>query len=100
MIFDTSGELLIETGNGADLEREDYPDNLYLPDHLIFVGKNQLISVLQSLNYEIVEMREYRLDTALNAIKGVAKKILRRPARVTIPYTSDFRSLFILARSR
>ena len=41
------GELLVVTGNGADIERADYPQALSLPDHVVFGGEAHIVGVLE-----------------------------------------------------
>lgn len=94
-----SGELLIETGNGGDLEsRQDYPDTLYLPDHLVFAGEAHMRAFLTEAGFEVVSVHRYRQDTLVNFAKNVAKLMMGRAATLTVPYTSPFRTVFYRAR--
>ena len=45
------GELLIVTGNGADISYNEYPEDLSLPDHLIFTGEAHLKDYLYNLGF-------------------------------------------------
>ena len=95
------GELFIETGNLADLKtREEFPEELRLPDHLIFAGETQLAQYLDRAGMDISEMRRERFDTATYFAKSIAKKLIGRPVIVRPPYSSSYCSLQIRARKR
>lgn len=95
------GEIFIETGNLADLERRDqFPGELGLPDHLVFAGEAQLRGFLDQAGFEIVRIQKLRVDGAMHLAKNVIKKILGRPVKLAIPYTSRYRSLLVRARLR
>ena len=53
------GELVLQTGNWAELEREHIPDQLQLPDHLSFASEALLSRLLQRCGFEIVARRRY-----------------------------------------
>jgi 2-polyprenyl-3-methyl-5-hydroxy-6-metoxy-1,4-benzoquinol methylase len=95
------GVLFLETGNGGDLEsREAYPGLLYLPDHLIFVGVNQMTSLLESIGFEIEDVRKYRVDGIIFCLKELVKSMLARRHRCYMPYMSPFRTVLYKARKR
>src|SRR3569623_2337283 len=59
------GELFIETGNGGVLDSmQDYPDLLYLPDHLGFAGEAHLRDYLAQSGFSGVSTAAFRVDTA------------------------------------
>jgi 2-polyprenyl-3-methyl-5-hydroxy-6-metoxy-1,4-benzoquinol methylase len=93
------GDFFLETGNLADVSnRNEFADELGLPDHLVFAGESQLTQFLSRAGFEIVEIDRQRIDTPLFFAKTVAKKLLGRPAVVRLPYSSGYRSLRIRAR--
>jgi SAM-dependent methyltransferase len=95
------GELFIETGNLADLRhRDDFFGELGLPDHLVFAGERHLVGYLEEMGFEIVTVRRQRVDTAVALLKNVAKRLLGRPVKLRVPYTSAYRQLQIRARLR
>lgn len=94
-----SGEVFIETGNLADMEtRSDFPGELGLPDHLVFAGVKQLTTYLNASGFEVVDIREDRVDNLLNTIKNIVKKIIGRQGHIRLPYTSKYRQIRIRAK--
>ena len=94
-----SGELFIETGNLADLERRNqFPGILDLPDHLVFSGESQMARFLDQAGFQIVEIERHRVDGPVNFAKDVAKALLGRPIVLRPPYSSEYRQLMIRAR--
>jgi 2-polyprenyl-3-methyl-5-hydroxy-6-metoxy-1,4-benzoquinol methylase len=92
------GEIILETGNAADLESKSVPGDLSLPDHLIFAGEKHIIGFLEREGFNIIEIKRYRIDTFLGFIKDVIKKIIGKNVNLVFPYSSSYRSLFIRAR--
>lgn len=93
------GQIFVETGNLADLDRRDeFPGELGLPDHLVFAGETQLCGFLQKAGFDIVRLERKRIDDATNLAKNVVKKLLGRPVRFGLPYTSRYRQLQVRAR--
>lgn len=95
------GELLLVTGNGAEIARADYPQVLSLPDHLLFAGEPQLRRLLTDAGF-LVE-RVLRHATTMPRphwearLEGLASRLLRR----RVGYAgSPFRSLWLRARRR
>jgi 2-polyprenyl-3-methyl-5-hydroxy-6-metoxy-1,4-benzoquinol methylase len=86
------GVLFLETGNGGDIERTQYPDDLYLPDHLVFAGRNHIEMFLQKAAFRIVMTDERRIDSSSLA-KRVIKSLLKRR-----PVFSPFRTVFFKAQ--
>lgn len=91
-------EIIVETGNGADMTVEQYHDQLYLPDHLTFCGAAHLRGFLGE-RYELIGEAGYRVDTALQFAKDLIKPLLGRPAKAVIPYSSPFRTFFVRGRA-
>lgn len=93
------GEIFMETGNLADLEmRGEFPDELGLPDHLVFAGEAQLRRYLSDAGFHVTHVRTQRIDGALSMAKCLAKRLLGRPAHLRVPYTSKYRQLLVRAR--
>lgn len=92
------GQMIIETGNAADLEHcDEAPNELGLPDHLVFAGREQMRRYLDSAGFELRSIYEERFDTATQMAKNAMKKFLRCPTRVRIPYTSAYRQIILRA---
>jgi SAM-dependent methyltransferase len=99
--LEPGGELFLETGNLADLQqREEFPYELGLPDHLVFAGERHLTGYLERAGFEIVRIRRWRIDGLVNLAKNVVKKLIGRPAAFGIPYTSRYRQIQLRARLR
>ncbi len=102
-VLNPGGDLILVTGNGADMSREDYPDPLYLPDHLIFAGEKHLTGILEKNGFDVVKVDRYRYFYRdvfpVFIAKQAAKRILGRPTEPIIN-RSSFRSLFIRATLR
>jgi SAM-dependent methyltransferase len=100
-VLKPGGELYVETGNLADLERrEEFPGELGLPDHLVFAGERHLLGYLERFGFEVVRIRRWRIDGFVNLAKNIVKMLIGRPAGVGIPYTSRYRQLQVRARLR
>ncbi|HEU4561390.1 MAG TPA: class I SAM-dependent methyltransferase [Longimicrobium sp.] len=100
-VLKPGGVVLIETGNGGDLpSAAAYPDVLYLPDHLVFAGVRHMDTFLGRNGFEVVEVRQHRLDTPAWVARNVAKRLMGRRVRVGLPLRSPFRTVFIKARLR
>lgn len=56
-----SGELILETGNTAELSFEDHYRPFYLPDHLSFASESIVVGILERLGYEIICIKKYPL---------------------------------------
>jgi len=93
------GALLIETGNAGDLaKREDYPDQLYLPDHLVFAGRAQMRSMLEAFGFAVDRIVTTRMDNLAWAVRTTGKSFLAGRPVVSLPYRSPFRSVFYKAQ--
>lgn len=98
-VLKEGGSLFIETGNLADLRvRSEFPGELGLPDHLVFAGESQLKGFLERAGFEVVRIEAVRIDGFLHLAKCVLKRILGRPVRFTLPYTSRYRQLLVRAQ--
>ena len=93
------GEVLIETGNGGDLnDAWEFPGPLYLPDHLQFAGERHLEQFLTDAGFTVLAKHRRRTDTLRLAIHWAAQRARGYPAKLRLPYTSRFRTIFYRAR--
>jgi SAM-dependent methyltransferase len=100
-VLEPGGEIYLETGNLADLERRsEFPYELGLPDHLVFAGEKHITGFLERAGFEIVRIRRWRIDGIVNLAKNAVKKLLGRPAALGVPYTSRYRQVQVRARLR
>jgi SAM-dependent methyltransferase len=100
-VLSPKGEVFIETGNLADLDRrEDFPGELGLPDHLVFAGEKHLRGYLDRAGFDVLGIEASRIDGLFNLAKNVVKRLIGRPGAIGIPYTSRYRQLRIRARRR
>lgn len=94
------GEILIETGNVADLKnRDELPDELYLPDHLVFAGESHILGYLNRSGFSVIKVEKAPIDGITFFIKTAIKKAIGRPVKVRPPYTSGFRTMLVRARA-
>ncbi|MBN2306198.1 MAG: methyltransferase domain-containing protein [Anaerolineae bacterium] len=98
------GELLLVTGNAADIPGHHYPDELHLPDHLVFAGETHLVGLLDRAGFTVIRIERFRHYVPENLLalltKDVVKKLVGRPTSPNplSKYTGSFRSLWIRAR--
>jgi 2-polyprenyl-3-methyl-5-hydroxy-6-metoxy-1,4-benzoquinol methylase len=93
------GEIFMETGNLADAEdRNEFADELGVPDHLVFAGERHLRGYLAEAGFEVVRVERHRVDGMVNTAKCMVKAMIGRPTQLRIPYTSRYRQLLIRAR--
>jgi 2-polyprenyl-3-methyl-5-hydroxy-6-metoxy-1,4-benzoquinol methylase len=60
-LLSPAGELVLQTGNWAELERDQIPDRLCLPDHLSFASEKLIARVLERAGFEVLAARRYRM---------------------------------------
>ena len=92
------GILFLETGNGGDIERSQYPDDLYLPDHLVFAGKKHIEMFLNKAGFRTVTSEEQRIDSASSLAKHAIKSLLKGRPDQAISRLSPFRTVFFKAQ--
>lgn len=93
------GSIYLVTGTGGDLAtRQEYPDRLELPDHLLFAGREHIEQWLARSGFTVEKVDMQRVDTPISAAKALVKRAMNRPARLTIPYRSKFRDIAVKAR--
>jgi len=63
-LLEPGGELVMQTGNFAELEQEEIPVPLELPDHLSFASERLLRRVLERSGYTLVAFRSYPMYPA------------------------------------
>lgn len=54
-----NGELLLETGDSANLPADEHPRPFLLPDHLSFASEQILLNMLKTAGFEIISVRKY-----------------------------------------
>ncbi len=96
-------QLILVTGNGADIPREEFPGSLYLPDHLSFIGEGHLKAILDKAGFTIKAIKRYRAGRSgetyfIGFLKNIARVVLgRRPVPLNVPEASRFRHLWVRA---
>jgi hypothetical protein len=53
-LLKSNGILILLTGNGGDLVRQQYSGKLDLPDHLVFAGEDSLTAVLGHAGFTLL----------------------------------------------
>lgn len=95
------GQIFIETGNLADLnDRSEFPNELGLPDHLVFAGEAHIRGHLDRAGFDIVRIERQRIDGVVNLAKNAVKIAIGRTGHVGMPYTSNYRQLLVRAQLR
>ena len=95
------GELFMETGDMTKIERrEQLPFELGSPDHVAFASEKHIRGFLDRNGFEIVSISHKRVDGLVSTVKNIVKKAIGRDVVIKVPYTSDYRSMFVRARKR
>ncbi len=95
------GQVFVETGNLADVDRRsEFPNELGLPDHLVFAGEDHIRGHLDRAGFEIVRIERQRTDGVVNLVKNAVKIAIGRTGHIGLPYTSSYRQLLVRARLR
>jgi len=93
------GSLFIETGNGGALDnRMHYPDQLFLPDHLVFSGPLQMKRIFADLGLTLERCDERPVDGLAWSAKVTIRNLLKGRLAAHFPGTSPFRTVFYRAR--
>ncbi len=74
-LLNARGEILLQTGDAANFSARDQFRPFGLPDHLSFASEEIVVSILERLDFEIVNVRKYsylRRDP-----KSIAKEIVK-----------------------
>ena len=71
------GELIIQTGDTADIVPENYIRPFYLPDHLSFASEKILVEMLRRKGFEIIVIKKYPFMqfNLKNTVRELAKVI-------------------------
>jgi 2-polyprenyl-3-methyl-5-hydroxy-6-metoxy-1,4-benzoquinol methylase len=67
------GELLLQTGDTANLSADQHPRPFLLPDHLSFTSAEILSNILNDIGFEIISIKKYP-DLKLRFIIGTLPK--------------------------
>ncbi len=93
------GEILLQTGNGGDVSRHDFPGRLDFPDHLLFAGRRSLEVVFGKIGMEIVSIDEFPVPpfSISNVAKDLVKRLVRREHN-PVNWGGPYRSIWVRAR--
>jgi SAM-dependent methyltransferase len=58
-LLNEGGELVVQTGNTAELSAKDHYRPFYLPDHLSFASERILVEMLERTGFEIIAIKKY-----------------------------------------
>ena len=93
------GEILIKTGNASEIgDRSEFPGPLNIPDHLVFGGQAQLKEFLEGAGFSIISVQTEPIDDIWYTFKNTLKFILQKPVKLSFPFTSPTRTIWIRAR--
>lgn len=73
------GELLLETGDTADMSSETHPTPYYLPDHLSFASESIVTHVLEKAGFEIMEVQKYP------EVREAPMAVVREALKLVVP---------------
>lgn len=96
------GEIVLITGNLADIPPETYFESFSLPNHLVFAGERHVLEIFERVGFEVVKVNRYPhwlprksdlsfLPDNMQWLKDLIRKAMGRPS-------SPFRSLYVRAR--
>jgi SAM-dependent methyltransferase len=72
------GEILIETGNSANLPAKDHYRPFYLPNHLSFASEDIVVGILKRLGFEILSVNKYPYPFMPNFdLKSIVKEVVK-----------------------
>lgn len=93
------GEILLQTGNGGDVNRDEFPGILSYPDHLIFGGRQSLEYLFKQVGMEIISFHEFREPrfTPINVAKDIVKRLIRK-GHSPVRWRGPYRDLWVRAR--
>lgn len=60
-LLNPNGELILQTGDTANLSAKMHYKPFSLPDHLSFVSEDILVSILERIGFEIISIIKYRI---------------------------------------
>lgn len=100
-LLNPRGELILETGDTADLSARDHHRPFYLPDHLSFASESIVVGILKRTNFEIVSINRYprtRFDLKMLAKEVVNEVLPRYESKLRHYLMYSRRDMFIRAR--
>jgi len=77
-------ELILQTGDTANLASADHYRPFYLPDHLSFASEEIIVGILKKLGFQIVRVQKYPLirtdahTIAIELLKGMRALVMPR----------------------
>lgn len=95
------GELLLETGDSANLSAKVHYRPFYLPDHLSFASREIVCGLLEEIGFEIVGVRKYQVysRSPMRFLKEVVKWVLpNRQSSLFYLFRDYPNDMFIRAR--
>jgi len=73
--LEPGGELLVQTGNFAELERNEIPTGLDLPDHLSFAGERIALRVFEASGFRVQRIVRYPI---FGRPRGFLERLLKK----------------------
>lgn len=74
-LLNPGGELVLETGDTANLSAKDHPKPFMLPGHLSFASESIVVGMMERLGFEIVKVKKF--DNFERNIKNIAVEIVK-----------------------
>ena len=85
----TGGELIIQTGDTANLKKNDHYTPFSLPNHLSFASEEIVVGILEKLGFEIINIKKY------SVMQFDIEMIIKEIVKLILPgYVSKMRVLF------
>ena len=86
---------MLVTGNGVDIQANEYPGPYLFPDHLVFAGEKHIIGMLEHGGFELVGLQRYGEFLPENIFLRLIKAVVRGSS---IRPRGPFRSLWVRGR--
>ena len=102
-LLNPGGELILQTGDTANLSAETHYRPFYLPDHLSFASESIVIGILERLNFEILSIKKYpfiRFNLSSIAKELVKAFLPQYKSRIVYYFKNSQTDMFIRARSK
>jgi SAM-dependent methyltransferase len=93
-LLKSKGELLLETGDTAELDSKDHPIPFLLPDHLSFTSEKIIVDILKKAGFEIITVKKYP------AFKWDIIKIVKEISNFFFPNKSSLIKHYIKSYNR
>ena len=100
-LLNPDGELILQTGDTANLSAEVHYRPFYLPGHLSFASESIVIGILERLNFEILSVKKYpfmRFNLSLIAKELVKAFLPQYKSRIVYYFKNSQTDMFIRAR--